>query len=355
MYKIIEVYFDLFYLLLVMGFSIRLLLERGKRPRVLAIMSFLLVIGDAFHLLPRIYGHLSAGGLEANRVYLSYGMMVTSFTMTIFYMIFYYYYKLSGGKTNRFRNLTLFLFFILRIIFLLLPANNWGGVSPYYMSILRNVPFLIMGILLITWIYKDKNLSYMKNISYLIAGSFFFYSLVIVFSEALPIFGAFMLPKTVCYILIVYHLYKIEVPEFENQELFKSAISALILSMILGVFYREFTKLFSYQAFTSLSLVHGHTLILGFLFSFILYILYRIEDLNIEKIKKIYGIYIISLVYFISSFIVRGIYQITASSVKIYSEELLAGFAGIGHIILAVSLISILIKSCNNLQKNVAK
>ena len=62
MYKIIEVYFDLFYLLLVMGFSIRLLLERGKRPRVLAIMSFLLVIGDAFHLLPRIYGHLSAGG-----------------------------------------------------------------------------------------------------------------------------------------------------------------------------------------------------------------------------------------------------------------------------------------------------
>ena len=62
-----------------------------------------------------------------------------------------------------------------------------------------------------------------------------------------------------------------------------------------------------------------------------------------------------SLIYFISSFIVRGIYQITASSVKIYSEELLAGFAGIGHIILAVSLISILIKSCNNLQKNVAK
>ena len=43
-----------------------------------------------------------------------------------------------------------------------------------------------------------------------------------------------------------------------------------VLAMIGGVFYREFTKMNGYTAFTTLSLVHTHYFILGMIFFLIL-------------------------------------------------------------------------------------
>lgn len=43
-----------------------------------------------------------------------------------------------------------------------------------------------------------------------------------------------------------------------------------VLAMIGGVFYREFTKMNGYTAFTTLSFVHTHYFILGMIFFLIL-------------------------------------------------------------------------------------
>lgn len=88
MFKLFEVYFDLIYLSLMFGMGLRTLLEKGKSRKLLAAMAILLAAGDACHLLPRVYAHLSPGGLAAYTYYLSYGQMITGLTMSVFYLLF---------------------------------------------------------------------------------------------------------------------------------------------------------------------------------------------------------------------------------------------------------------------------
>lgn len=344
MFKIFEVYFDLIYLLLMFGFGINLITRKEKSSKLLATMAILLALGDSFHLLPRVYSHLCKGGLLANAVYLSYGKLITGITMSVFYIIFYKYYTFLGGKSNNIRFFSLCFLFLVRIILILLPQNNWKNESPYYMEILRNIPFLIMGVLLIVWTYKEKAIKGMKNASYLIALSFFFYIVVVVFSPFVNALGALMMPKTVCYILLVYNFYKIEVKNFNRLILFNTSITFLILSLGLGVFYREFTKPFNLTLTNKLALTHLHMLVLGFVFSFMLYILFTIEKIDINIIKKSYIFYIFGLLYFTSSLMLRGIYQISSNGQILYSETLLEVFIGLSHVILAVSLVNIIIK-----------
>ena len=91
--KLGESFFDIGYLILVIAFGIRLLLENNKEAKLFGIMAILLGAGDSFHLLPRVISHLSPGGFEANLAALSWGKFVTSITMTIFYVLFYYFYR----------------------------------------------------------------------------------------------------------------------------------------------------------------------------------------------------------------------------------------------------------------------
>lgn len=350
MFNLLEVYFDVVYLLLMFGFGLRLLPEKGKNAKLLAAMALLLALGDSCHLLPRVYAHLSPAGLSGNSVYLSYGQMITGLTMSVFYVIFFHYYRSLGGKNSKARTSLLYMLFAHRVLFVLLPANNWGGESPYYMAILRNVPFLIMGIVLTVWTYQERHLKGLNRISYLIAGSFFFYSLVVLCSPFMPAFGALMLPKTICYLFFIYTLYKHESGNFQRGHLLKFSITGLELGLLLGVFYRECTKLFNYQLRSTLALAHPHMLILGFLFSFVLYLLFTVEKLDVTIIKKSYAFYMIGLCWLVASFVLRGIYQIAGQGHVLYSESMLAGLAGVGHIILGVGLMSIVLSVHKKLQ-----
>lgn len=341
MFKLFEVYFDLIYLSLMFGIGLRTLLEKGKSRKLLAAMATLLAAGDACHLLPRVYAHLSPGGLATYTYYLSYGQMITGLTMSVFYLLFLFYYQEKGGKITRMRRYMFFALFGLRILFVLLPNNNWGGESPYCMALLRNAPFLLMGIALIIWMQQEQNLPTMRQSSLFIGGSFLFYALVVLFVPFIPSFGAFMMPKTVCYILLIFGLYKEEAGNFNRYSFLKASLTCLELGLILGVFYREFTKLFCYQSTNKLVLGHPHMLILGFAFFFLLYLLATIEKLDVKYIKKSYVVYILGLAYFIASILLRGIYQVAAQGQTVYSDSAIAGFAGIGHVVLGVGLISI--------------
>lgn len=336
-----ESLFDIGYLAIVVGLGIRLLLENSKEAKLFGIMAILLGLGDSFHLLPRVISHFSPGGFEANVVALSWGKFITSITMTIFYVLYYYFYKSqSGDADNRKRNL-IFALAIVRIILVIMPQNNWGGANESYVwGIYRNITFLIMGILLIIWSYKAKEKPGLKNMWWLILLSFAFYIPVVLFADTIPAVGALMMPKTLAYLFIVVLGYKYFVGEFNAKSLLATSFTFLIMGLIAGAFYREFTKYMDFEGETYMSIVHTHTLALGFLTILVIYLLFRNYDIEkISVVKKPYLIYLTGLILTLISMELIGIYEVTSNGEKIVKQAALSGISGLGHIILTAGIV----------------
>lgn len=116
-----------------------------------------------------------------------------------------------------------------------------------------------------------------------------------------------------------------------------------VLAMIGGVFYREFTKMNDYTAWSTLSVVHTHYFILGMMFFLILGLVSKNVNLKINRAVLFYKI---GLNLTAIMLVVRGIVQVLDLNVV---SAIISGVAGIGHIILGVSLILILLdikKAC---------
>lgn len=95
MQAIVETSFDVVYLATVI--TIGILMIRGSRGnrqfRLFGTMAVLLGAGDAFHLIPRAVA-LCTTGLENFTVPLGLGKWITSITMTVFYVLLYYVWRL---------------------------------------------------------------------------------------------------------------------------------------------------------------------------------------------------------------------------------------------------------------------
>ena len=91
MQAVMETVFDAVYLTTAVAVGISMIRKSaGKRQYLLfGIMAVTLGLGDAFHLIPRVYA-LWTAGLEQNAALLGAGKFITSITMTVFYV-------LSGG------------------------------------------------------------------------------------------------------------------------------------------------------------------------------------------------------------------------------------------------------------------
>ena len=87
----------------------------------------------------------------------------------------------------------------------MLPQNNWiTNDGSVMMGIIRNIPFTIMGIIIIVLYYqKREECNEFKNIWINVLLSFLFYLIVVLGTTKVPILGVFMITKTVCYILII--------------------------------------------------------------------------------------------------------------------------------------------------------
>ena len=123
---------------------------------------------------------------------------------------------------------------------------------------------------------------------------------------------------------------------------FNLAFLYLILALVGGVFYREFTKFNNYVGDTTLSIVHVHYFVLGFITNILLFILTK-DKFEDKKLKITYILYNIGLNLTILMFIVKGIISVVDSSLIQSLEGILAGLAGIGHIILGVSILLLLV------------
>ena len=101
MQAIFETLFDIVYLVTVITLGVLMIRNsRGEKQYLLyGVMAVTLGCGDAFHLVPRAIA-LCTTGLENYTAALGIGKLVTSVTMTLFYVLLYYVwrarYQVSG-------------------------------------------------------------------------------------------------------------------------------------------------------------------------------------------------------------------------------------------------------------------
>ncbi|SFN42315.1 DUF2871 domain-containing protein [Proteiniclasticum ruminis] len=337
-----ESIFDLSYLILVIGFGVRLLLLKDKGAKLFGLMGVLLGAGDAFHLIPRVISHLSEGGFEANATALSWGQFVTSLTMTLFYLLYYYYYKRQTQKGTKLKDILVYVLVLGRIILVLLPQNEWGSIpGNYTFGILRNIPFALLGLLLIKWSWDERTKDGMKHMAVLIFFSFILYAPVVLWAQAYPWVGAFMMPKTVAYLLLVYVGFKHYVKEFRVQSLIELSFASLILGLVGGVFYREFTKVYGFTDSTYLGKVHVHALVLGFLSLLVFYsIVSRSNKKDLTKsLRRPIYLWVSGLLLSIVMMMIHGIIEVTGNYYGSAPEAAISGIAGMGHILLSVGIV----------------
>ena len=201
--KIMEAVFCIFYMIVMTYMGVRIVsTAKGNRERLLfGIMAIVLVAGDAFHLVPRVLVAFNPSG--DYHVSLGLGKMVTSITMTFFYMIMYYVYCLRYGYQNKKLEWTMLVLSFVRIALCLMPQNDWTGADPVEWGIYRNIPFVIMGIIMVVLYYNKKSDSRFKWMWLAITLSFAFYLPVVLWSEVSPMIGMLMMPKTIMYIWAV--------------------------------------------------------------------------------------------------------------------------------------------------------
>ena len=124
------------------------------------------------------------------------------------------------------------------------------------------------------------------------------------------------------------------------------ALLYAILAMAGGVFYREFTRFNGFTAKTTLSVVQTHYLLLGMVFFLLLLLLEKNFSFTGAKTRRVLTVYHIGLNLTAVMFIVRGVAQVLvpASSLSSGMNGAISGVAGIGHILLGVSIILLLVQ-----------
>ena len=209
MQAIVETLFDAVYLASVI--TIGILMIRGSKGnaqfKLFGLMAVVLGAGDAFHLVPRALA-LCTTGLDTYTVPLGLGKWITSVTMTVFYVLLYYVwrkrYKVEGqmGVT-----VAVYALAAARVILCMMPQNQWlSAEAPLSWGIYRNIPFALMGLLIIVLFYHSAKAHHDRLFRWMwltIVLSFGFYIPVVLWADAVPLIGMLMIRKTCAYVWTV--------------------------------------------------------------------------------------------------------------------------------------------------------
>lgn len=113
-----------------------------------------------------------------------------------------------------------------------------------------------------------------------------------------------------------------------------------ILAMLLGAFYREFTKFNHFTGKTTLSVLHTHYFVMGMFFCLILLLLEKSFSLHSQKLMKPFWVlYTIGLNLTAGMLLFRGIVQVTTPVPSRGLDLSISGLAGLGHVALLVALV----------------
>lgn len=211
--KITETAFDLTYLTVI--FTLGILMFRqtkaGTTFRLFSFMALTLGTGDCFHLIPRIVDYW----IKDAKTAMSIGGAVTAITMTYFYVMLWnigcQYYHITKEQKEK-GDIIIWIMTVLRMILIMCPQNNWGGDgSPYIWEVLRNIPFCIIGIVVIIFYYKNEKGRTNSPFQYMwlaVTLSFAFYAPVFLLGDFVKGIGVLMVPKTIMYVWITWMGYK---------------------------------------------------------------------------------------------------------------------------------------------------
>lgn len=117
-----------------------------------------------------------------------------------------------------------------------------------------------------------------------------------------------------------------------------------LIAMAGGVFYREFTKFSGFTGKTALSVVHTHYFLLGMVFFLLLLLLEKSFAFSGEKTGCVLALYHVGLNVTGAALLVRGVAQVLALPLSRAIDASLSGVAGIGHLLLGVSMVLLLLR-----------
>jgi len=225
MQMMMEIGFNVFYLIFIWTLVIRMYLSKSYDPyrdrgagRLFRLGFLLLAIGDTGHVGFRVWAYLLGSldatvriaGLEIPLV--GAGALSTAVLVTFLYLL------MAEAERRRFNQpfnllyLILFLSGIARFVIMALPGNDWGSsVPPAEMSLYRNIPLTVLGLglAIIMLIHaRKKRDKFFTYLSILIFISFAFYAPVILFVQKVPMIGMLMIPKTIAYLLMAWAVYR---------------------------------------------------------------------------------------------------------------------------------------------------
>lgn len=202
-----ELVFDLLYLVFALTFGIIILRKAVSPAQILAgISALVLVLGDSFHLVPRM-GAIVTGDAGRFARALGCGKLVTSITMTVVYVFLWHmgsalFHAISmPGWT-----VAVYALAAVRIALCLLPQNGWTQPEPpVKWGIWRNLPFVVLGLMVGIFFFLNRRIVDAAQFMWLaIALSFLFYIPVFLWTHKYPALGILMLPKSCMYLWILW-------------------------------------------------------------------------------------------------------------------------------------------------------
>lgn len=202
----VEVVFNVLYLFLALACGFHILANASVQAQRLAgAMAFLLAAGDMFHLVPRI-ALVITGDQERLRKALGLGKLITSVTMTVFYMLLWHIGILLFSPSGRDWSAAIYILGLLRIALCLLKYNRWyDEAPPVNWAVYRNLPFLLLGAAAaVLYGSHMHSLPALKWMWLAVTLSFAFYVPVVLWANKNRKLGMLMLPKTCMYLWILF-------------------------------------------------------------------------------------------------------------------------------------------------------
>lgn len=171
------------------------------------VLTLTLCGGDAFHLVPRIKRAVYGTNDKIKRQ-LGIGLQVSSITMTVFYIILLFIWKLTFPTLTApaWIEAMIWISAIIRIVVCFLPQNNWTSEEGNRkLSLIRNAVFAVTGIGVIL-LYTISGNMYDLHLNRMVAAiiiSFGCYIPVTLWSKKKPMIGLLMIPKTCAYMWVI--------------------------------------------------------------------------------------------------------------------------------------------------------
>ncbi|WP_026525336.1 hypothetical protein [Butyrivibrio sp. MB2005] len=177
-------------------------------------MTLLLGCGDAFHLVPRIMINFKwATTIESEQrkrdFWLGLGNLVSSVTMTVFYLFFFasLFVKHGNGDISSVSGnrmillMVLIVLAVIRIALCAFPQNRWfSKEKDTNWGLYRNIPFVVMGVITVGYLiilFQEWLLAVLVTVSFVC------YMVVVLGANRKPMLGMMMIPKTICYLWMI--------------------------------------------------------------------------------------------------------------------------------------------------------